>query len=68
MLHFSLQHDADLLNYVANEIAILREEAQAWKRMRAALRSPNATAARTIFEKVKLSHCDLPDIISDIEV
>ncbi|KIM24861.1 hypothetical protein M408DRAFT_331533 [Serendipita vermifera MAFF 305830] len=34
-----------------NEIAILREEAQAWKQMRAALRSPNATAAKTVFEK-----------------
>lgn len=40
------------LTCIANEIAILREEAQAWKQMRAALRSPNATAARTVFEKV----------------
>ncbi|KAG8761351.1 E1 ubiquitin-activating protein uba2 [Serendipita sp. 396] len=34
-----------------NEIAALREEAQEWKRMRAALRSPNTTAGKVVFEK-----------------
>ncbi|KAG8832312.1 E1 ubiquitin-activating protein uba2 [Serendipita sp. 399] len=34
-----------------NEIAALREEAQEWKRMRTALRSPNASAGKTVFEK-----------------
>jgi ubiquitin-like 1-activating enzyme E1 B len=67
MLLFFWKPGVELLNYIANEIAILREEAQAWKRMRAALRSPNATAARTIFEKVTLSQNDLPTTVSNIE-
>ncbi|PVF96652.1 hypothetical protein CPB86DRAFT_874738 [Serendipita vermifera] len=34
-----------------NEIAALREEAQEWRRMRDAVRSPNAGAGKSIFEK-----------------
>jgi hypothetical protein len=36
----------------AAEIEALRKEAQEWKRMRAALRSPNVKAGRSVFEKV----------------
>jgi hypothetical protein len=43
----------DLIHVVtAAEIEALRKEAQEWKRMRAALRSPNANAGRSVFEKV----------------
>jgi hypothetical protein len=40
---------------IAQEIATLRKEAQAFKAVRAALRSPTATndAARMVFQKVR---------------
>jgi hypothetical protein len=54
---FLHHHYFSLISYrvIANEIAALRNEAQEWKRMRVAVRSPNAEAGKSVFEKVSMA-------------
>lgn len=55
----SVEHHSDVFLFSAAEIATLRKEAQAFKSVRAALRSPSAdawsssSAAKQAFDKVR---------------
>ena len=53
-----LSAPAYLLSMKATEIAALRQEAQAFKRVRAALRTraPDQAAGRIVFEKASILH------------